>query len=221
MLETLTEHQDVLAALRAATAERHAILDAQTPLAQADVDLAAYRAHLQLLEQWLAPIAAWLGGSMPGEGNSPRGAVDDGGDIRTHAPVLTDYLATIRADLAHPSLDGQAAAAGKACADDEKRSAAQPWPAQASAAYRWGVCYVVEGSQLGGAVLYKRLAERLAPHPLAYLRGNGSPGPRWQQFMAALRAHVTSPAQVAEACQGACDAFDRLIALNRLRAHAQ
>ena len=221
MLETLTEHQDVLAALRAATAERHAILDAQTPLAQADVDLAAYRAHLQLLEQWLAPIAAWLGGSMPGESESPRGAADDGGDIRAHAPVLPDYLATIRADLAHPSLDGQAAAAGKACADDAQRSAAQPWPAQASAAYRWGVCYVLEGSQLGGAVLYKRLAERLAPHPLAYLRGNGSPGPRWQQFMAALRAHVTSPAQVAEACQGARDAFDRLIALNRLRAHAQ
>ena len=89
------------------------------------------------------------------------------------------------------------------------------WPAQAGAAYRWGVCYVVEGSQLGGAVLYKRLASRLVPHPLDYLRGNGSPGPRWQQFLAALRANVVEPAQIEDACAGARDAFDRLIALNR------
>ena len=89
------------------------------------------------------------------------------------------------------------------------------WPAQGSAGWRWGVCYVIEGSQLGGAVLYKRLAPALAPHPLAYLRGNGSPGPRWQQFLAALRTHVVEPAQIEDACAGARDAFDRLIALNR------
>jgi heme oxygenase len=66
-------------------------------------------------------------------------------------------------------------------------------------------------------VLYKRLAPALAPHPLAYLRGAGSPGPRWQQFLAALRAHVVDADQVADACQGACDAFDSLITLNRAR----
>jgi heme oxygenase len=46
------------------------------------------------------------------------------------------------------------------------------WPLDASPAWRWGVCYVIEGSQLGGAVLYKRLHERLAPHPLRYLKGD-------------------------------------------------
>ncbi|TYQ14043.1 UNVERIFIED_ORG: heme oxygenase [Zoogloea ramigera] len=197
-----TRDQDVLAALRAATAARHAELDAHTPLAAPEVDLAAYGAHLRLLERWLAPVPGWLA------------AFNDG-------PQLPDYLGAIRADLAHSAL-------ASAAASDESVTPSQlqqlppslsqppaPWPAQASAAYRWGVCYVVEGSQLGGAVLYKRLAARLAPHPLDYLRGNGSPGPRWQQFLAALRANVVEPAQIEDACAGARDAFDRLIALNR------
>lgn len=197
-----TRDQDVLAALRAATAARHAELDAHTPLAAPEVDLAAYGAHLRLLERWLAPVPGWLA------------AFNDG-------PQLPDYLGAIRADLAQSAL-------ASAAASDESVTPSQlqqlppslsqppaPWPAQASAAYRWGVCYVVEGSQLGGAVLYKRLAARLAPHPLDYLRGNGSPGPRWQQFLAALRANVVEPAQIEDACAGARDAFDRLIALNR------
>lgn len=180
----------MLAALRAATAERHAELDAHTPLAAAHADLAAYGAHLRLLEQWLAPVPAWLD------------SFDDG-------PRLPDYLGAIRADLAHASLAPSSAAAAPAAAP------AAAWPAHAGAAYRWGVCYVVEGSQLGGAVLYKRLAPALAPHPLAYLRGAGSPGPRWQQFLAALRTHVLDADQIGEACRGARDAFDSLIALNR------
>ncbi|KQN75991.1 heme oxygenase [Duganella sp. Leaf61] len=204
-----TREQDVLAALRAATAARHAELDAHTPLAAPEVDLAAYGAHLRLLERWLAPVPGWLAGFNDG-------------------PQLPDYLGAIRVDLAHSALVSAAAGEESVPPSSPLRSQPQPqqlppslsqqpapWPAQASAAYRWGVCYVVEGSQLGGAVLYKRLASRLAPHPLDYLRGNGSPGPRWQQFLAALRANVVEPAQIEDACAGARDAFDRLIALNR------
>ena len=81
------------------------------------------------------------------------------------------------------------------------------------------MCYVVEGSQLGGAVLYQRLHARLAPHPLRYLKGgagaaNPGPGPRWRLFMQALRAHLRTPAEIAEACAGACDAFDRILAVS-------
>lgn len=186
---------DVLAALRAATSERHAELDAQTPLAGEQVDLVDYRDHLQLLEQWLAPIPAWLA------------RFEDG-------PVLPDYLAAIRADLAHATPD---AAPLRELPTIASSADAHAWPAQSSAAYRWGVCYVIEGSQLGGAVLYKRLAAALAPHPLNYLRGNGSPGPHWQRFIAALRAAVVGPEQIADACEGAREAFDRLISLNRAR----
>lgn len=216
-----TREQDVLAALRSATAARHAELDAHTPLAAPEVDLAAYGAHLRLLERWLAPVPGWLAGFNDG-------------------PQLPDYLGAIRADLAHSALVSAAAREESVTPSSQSLSQPQPqpqpqsqpqsrlqqlapplaqpsapWPTQASAAYRWGVCYVVEGSQLGGAVLYKRLASRLAPHPLEYLRGNGSPGPRWQQFLAALRANVVEPAQIEDACAGARDAFDRLIALNR------
>jgi heme oxygenase len=107
----------------------------------------------------------------------------------------------------------------------DARDAGEEWPADASAAYRWGVCYVVEGSQLGGTVLYRRLAGQLAPHPLNYLKGGSEgPGPRWRRFTEALREQVRGSAQVGEACAGARDAFDRILALRpaaEQRAQAQ
>ena len=73
---------------------------------------------------------------------------------------------------------------------------------------------MVEGSRLGGAVLYRKLAAPLAPHPLHYLGAQGGhPGPRWQRFLATLRGEVATDAQRADACAGACAAFDALLAL--------
>jgi heme oxygenase len=73
---------------------------------------------------------------------------------------------------------------------------------------------VIEGSQLGGAVLYERLRERLAPHRLRYLKGDAAgPGLRWRTFMQALRAGVRTPAEIADACAGACAAFDSILEL--------
>jgi heme oxygenase len=176
---------DVLTALRAATAERHAELDTRTPLAADAPDLRAYRDHLHLLQAWLTPL-------QPALADAPSGLPP------------RDYLALIRADLAHPALAGLPALPALQPA---------PLPQLDDAAYRWGVRYVVEGSQLGGAVLYKRLHEKLAPHPLVYLRGDGPPGPRWQQFLAALRGAVVSERQIEQACHGARQAFDSLIGL--------
>lgn len=172
----------MLAALRLATAERHAVLDSGLEIGSPDATLADYRRHLCMLRAWLGPLEAWLAG------------FDDG-------PRPLARCALIEADLA--LMGGQ-------CGAVDGRA----WPQGASAAYRWGVCYVVEGSQLGGAVLYQRLAARLAPHPLRYLRGRKEgPGPRWRAFMLALKAEVTTSAQIAEACIGACDAFDRILDL--------
>lgn len=184
---------DVLAALRQATAARHERLDSGLPLSAPDATLADYAAHLQLLRAWLAPLQAWLD------------SYDDGPQGPSGLPSAP-HLALIEADLADPALAGHAMPAPAGAPD---------WPQGASAAYRWGVAYVVEGSQLGGAVLYKRLAAQLAPHPLRYLRGAGDagPGPRWRAFMGALRAEVRGEEEVAEACAGACDAFDRILGL--------
>lgn len=177
---------DVLAALRHATSTRHAALDSGLPLSHEAATLADYASHLVLLRDWLKPLHAALARSDVG------------------LPGL-NRLDEIEGDLAHPSLAGLVAPG---------HAPAHRWPEQMSAAYRWGMCYVVEGSQLGGAVLYQRLREQLAPHPLGYLRGaDGGPGPRWRAFMLALRANVRDEADVADACAGACDAFDAILAL--------
>jgi heme oxygenase len=180
---------DPLAALRAATASRHAALDADLPIGAPDASLHDYTAHLALLRAWLAPLDAWLAGFA------------DGPQLDRAA-----RLAQIDADLADAGCAFPTASAGTA------------WPVSASPAYRWGVHYVIEGSQLGGAVLYGRLRERLAPHPLRYLKGDDAgPGPRWRAFMQALRAGVRTPAEIADACAGACAAFDRILELHQRR----
>jgi heme oxygenase len=178
---------DPLAALRSATASRHQELDSGLAIGAPDASLADYASHLVMLRAWLAPLQAWLDGFEDG----PR--FDQAG-----------RLALIDQDLADQGMPAAPRAA----------DAAAPWPSAASAAYRWGVCYVVEGSQLGGAVLFQRLQDRLAPHPLRYLKGiDAGPGPRWRVFMQALREHVHGPAEIDEACAGACAAFDGILAL--------
>jgi heme oxygenase len=181
---------DVLAALRHATASRHEVLDAGLPLSGDAPTLGDYASHLLLLRNWLVPLHAWLARL----GDVPVGLPDAG------------RLALIDADLRDPSLAG-------IVPQPLPDVASATWPLDASPAYRWGVCYVIEGSQLGGAVLYQRLHQRLAPHPLRYLRGAPEgPGRRWREFMLALRANVRGDAAIAEACAGACAAFDAILA---------
>jgi heme oxygenase len=180
---------DALAALRAATASRHQELDSGLAIGAEDASLGDYAAHLAMLRAWLTPLQAWLAGFCDGPQFDQAGR-----------------LALIEQDLAERGMP--------AAPLPSMSAAAAAWPHDASPAWRWGVCYVIEGSQLGGAVLYQRLHERLAPHPLRYLKGNeAGPGPRWRAFMLALREHVRSPEEIAEASAGACAAFDSILAL--------
>jgi heme oxygenase len=178
---------DALASLRSATASRHQELDSGLPIGADDASLGDYASHLSMLRAWLAPLQAWLAGFS----NGP------------HFDQAA-RLALIDEDLAEQGMPAAPAV----------DSGAPQWPPAASPAWRWGVCYVIEGSQLGGAVLYQRLHERLAPHPLRYLKGlDAGPGPRWRAFMLALREHVRSPEEILEATAGACAAFDSILAL--------
>jgi len=187
---------DPLAALRSATASRHQELDSGLPIGAPDAVLADYAAHLAMLRAWLAPLQVWLHGFEDGLGGGPQ-------------CDLGDRLALIDQDLAERGMPAAPSASSAACGPPA-------WPSAASAAWRWGVCYVIEGSQLGGAVLHQRLRDRLAPHPLRYLKGGeAGPGPRWRAFMQDLRAHVRTPAEIAEACAGACAAFDSILALRQ------
>jgi heme oxygenase len=190
-----TTGADPVAALRSATASRHQELDSGLPIGAPDASLHDYAAHLAMLRAWLAPLQAWLMGFTDG----PR--FDQAG-----------RLALIEQDLAEPGMPVAPAPASAL------PGGGPDWPPDASPAWRWGVCYVIEGSQLGGAVLYQRLHERLAPHPLRYLKGDAAgPGPRWRAFMQALREHVRSPQEILDASAGACAAFDRILALGMHR----
>jgi len=189
-----------LRSLREATRERHALLDRRMPLAGLAPGLREYRDHLRFLYAWLLPLEAWLAGFADG----PQGPL---------APSFVERLPLIEADMADPATPPvEMPLAGTTRAWQGALESLAP-------AYRWGLCYVIEGSQLGGTVLYRRLAPALAPHPLRFLRGGMdgpvAPGPRWQAFLAALEAQVRTSADIALACRGACDAFDRLLELLR------
>jgi heme oxygenase (biliverdin-IX-beta and delta-forming) len=185
----------VLAALREATSERHELLHEIMPLSVESVALRDYLAHLAILRDWLAPLEPWLQ------------SFDDGPQSPA-LPARINRLALIDADLAHASVRPHD------LVHSAEKLPARAWSGAQSAAYRWGVCYVIEGSQLGGAVLYARLKERLAPHPLGFLdAGRDTLGPRWRAFTHAMAADVNTPVTIDEACRGAADAFDRLIEL--------
>ncbi|MES2610322.1 MAG: biliverdin-producing heme oxygenase [Pseudomonadota bacterium] len=187
---------DALQALRHATAARHAQLDSGLPIARADASLADYVEHVHALSAWMQalwPALQDLQAHVTGFGFAPAGR-----------------LSALREDLAHA---GQASRPWPRPSEATALCLAQTLarhPGQADAV-RWGLAYVVEGSQLGGQVLHRGLAPRLAPHPLRYLQGDGAgTGARWKAFMALLRTHVASPPDIAAACDGALAAFQGL-----------
>lgn len=186
----------VLAALRDATAQRHELLHEIMPLSVDSVALRDYVEHLAILRDWLEPLEAWLD------------SFDDGPQAADVAPRI-ERVALIDADLSHTSVKQQDLAVAARASGP-----ARAWSGRMSAAYRWGVCYVIEGSQLGGAVLHARLHERLAPHPLGFLNaGRDALASRWRKFTGTMAAQIHTSGTIDDACRGAAEAFDRLIEL--------
>ena len=183
---------DPVAALRAATHEIHQQLDSALPLAAPDASLADYVQHLQAVAWWLGALApAWSAAGAPAD----------------WAPLQGRRLALAQADLQDAHAPALASSTFDTAAADTLRADAAAEPL----AYAWGLAYVVEGSQLGGAVLHRRLQARLAPHPLRYLQGDTAPGVRWKTFMADLRAAVRTPAETQAAVRGALAGFGALV----------
>lgn len=186
---------DALARLRAATRAVHEQLDRHLPIAQPGAGLRAYRLHASALLPWLtalAPELQALAARVPGLVLEPQA-----------------QLQRLRADLrelgvaVHDRPDCAAVAA--------VRQLLQAHAGPTRDAVRWGLAYVVEGSQLGGQVLHRQLAPHAGAHPLRYLKGSGAgTGARWRAFVAQLQQHVHDPAGVAAACAGALAAFAAL-----------
>lgn len=185
-------HADVRApdprfVLREATAGLHAQVDALMPLAREAPTLADYRSHLALLARWLRQLPL------------------DAALLRQEAEALALDLREC------DRLLGVSASVPASAAPSEV-----PAPAAHPDGFGWGVRYVLEGSKLGGQVLFRRLAGALAPHPLGYLRGAGRDvGARWSAFLAELREHLVREEQLRAACEGAVHAFELLLACRR------
>lgn len=178
-------------ALRRATAHLHAEVDASMPLARPNPSLADYQCHLALLADWVDALRA----------------------LPMDVERLNDEARRVDADLDEC----------ERLLNTPHRDQPQPPPSPATAPgpFGWGVAYVIEGSRLGGQVMYRRLADALAPHSLAYLQGAGrDTGVRWSAFLAELRQQLRTDDDVRAACDGAAQAFALLLACRRARERA-
>lgn len=174
---------DALADLRAATAAAHARLDSRLPLAQDHAGPAEYAQHVAVIGDWLADIDRLPVPAWPTGWAAAQHA--------RHARIAADRAEFGLSDLHAP---------------------AELPDGPLTASFAWGVAYVVEGSQLGGQMLWRRLRDRLAPHTLQYLQGDGGGRGAWPRFTAALRAAISQPGDLDDARSGAQWAFASLAA---------
>lgn len=212
---------DPVAALRVATHALHEALDRALPLASDTAGLGDYVAHLQMLRPWLLELRSALCAAQVPALDAAARRIDDKLDALdadlADACGSADPLACGAAPAGPASPLGHTAAARgpglPSPSPDDWRAAAWAEPG-----FAWGLAYVVEGSQLGGLMLHRRLSARLAPHPLRYLAGTGGrTGPSWQAFLMQLRlALSTSPTASAAAQRGAIAAFARLMPAHAL-----
>ncbi|WP_092950309.1 biliverdin-producing heme oxygenase [Paracidovorax konjaci] len=184
-----------LAALREATRQQHAQLDAGLPVGRPGATLQDYALHAVALSAWLQALGPYL-------------ALGDEGLSASFIGRDTQRLQALRLDLE----DAGGTAWPEPCAHTQATvtTAVARFPAR-QAAVAWGIGYVVEGSQLGGQWLYRRLLSPLAPHPLRYLQGSGpETGARWRTFLADMDRRIRSPGDIDAACAGAQAAFEGL-----------
>jgi heme oxygenase len=154
--------------IRASTADVHQALESTLEVARPDAGEAAYGRYLAALLGWLEPLEQRLWSL---EWPSPV------------VPALrTGKTRWIEADLR---------ARGSSAAQISALPRQRALPPMSSLAQRFGAAYVVEGAQLGGQVLLRRLGPRLAPLPARWLEGYGhDTGGRWRSFLTALGSSV-------------------------------
>jgi heme oxygenase len=196
---------EVLRPLRSATHALHEALDSRLPIARDDACLADYAAHLRALRPWLETVRHALAAS------------GDAGLARV-ARRTERRLAALALDLedaggapAAPRAQAHTGADAGAGADPDMQRLAD---ASRDPAFAWGLAYVLEGSQLGGAAMFKRLAPRLAPHPMRYFQPVDAPeglAAQWKDFVAQLAAALHGPVAVGAAQRGAVAGFETLM----------
>ncbi len=160
----------MLKSLKAATSTRHAALEQQLPLLDADLSHATYRHFVQRMFGFYDPLEAHML-SKPWWGT-----------------VNVDYALRHKTPLLRQDL--------RALGDSESSIAALPrcehLPPLTHPAQLWGCLYVIEGATLGGQIIIKHLNARLglnAASGASFFDGYGpQTGARWKAFCAALSA---------------------------------
>jgi heme oxygenase (biliverdin-IX-beta and delta-forming) len=172
--------------IRAETADAHHALEQQLEVARPDAGEDAYLRYLRALLGWLEPLEALL---WQGPWPEAVGVARRAGKARW-----------IVADLHARGLD-------------EAEISAIPRRAvlaeQTSLVQRFGIAYVVEGAQLGGQVLLRRLGPRVAPLPTRFLVGYGRDCAKlWRSFVDALAGALTDDEQARAAAASARAEFE-------------
>lgn len=179
-----------LAAMRAATASAHQALEQRLDIAAPGATRQAYLEYLADMHGWLRSVEAplwsanWPDGVEPAQRDGKLGWIEQ--DLDKSGMAAADIGALPRAKFA-PDLSGLAS--------------------------RFGLAYVIEGSQLGTKQLQQRLRGALGSWEPRWLEGYGSRnGSNWRGFLHALELHVRTPQEIDEACAAAAAAFVSLAA---------
>jgi heme oxygenase (biliverdin-IX-beta and delta-forming) len=193
-----------LVALRVGTRERHRTLDTHLPVAQPDATHADYVLHLEALYGWLKPL------------NDPLWSLPWPEAVR--ASRRRGKATLIVNDLRR----AEAMAFGR---PGEPPLCPSVPRCHVLDAYAIGVAYVIEGSQLGGAVLARHFIGGGGggdsksdggggdARAFSYLVGYGKEtGALWRTFIAFVDDAVRSEQDIAHMLRGACDAFDTITA---------
>lgn len=150
----------------------HEALEARLVIARADVTPVQYRDYLAALWGWLVPFEARLWA----------------------APWPPSVQPELRRNKCLWMLEDMVALGMSRAALETLPRCDLPAPLS-SAAERFGVAYVIEGSQLGGQVLLQRIGPAMAPHAPRYLQGYGADtAARWRSFVTALDATLDDAA---------------------------
>lgn len=178
-----------MATLRAATGDLHARLDDELLVSGPDPGPDDYLRHAAAMLGWMQPVEAELArAAWPAE------------------LLIEQRLgksAQLEADLRCGGHDAEQIAAVPRC---------DALPPLDTEPRRYGALYVIEGSTLGGQVLWRRLTGRLHPWPLAALVGYGrDTGPLWRIFVSNLEQAGSAVDFAEAAAESAAMAFRTLL----------
>jgi heme oxygenase len=191
-----TSPNPVLLHLRNATADLHKKLDQSLPLASAHPSLEDYTQHLLGFKNWLSDIGASMDGSS----------------------------------LVSPELLALNATALRLLASDLQALNVQESPAPSfpdnsirlNAGFCLGIEYVVKGSALGSAMLYRKASALFPSAPVTFMQDAMMHGKdRWKQFLVKLETHMWTEDDLSSAREGSIWAFQRYIQLHEMSLNTQ